>query len=152
MLFTGFKELVMQRIRVIAAVALLSSVGFAQNATPTRARGVAHTKATPLSDAALDKVTAGTISAGVSGGVVKFQGQTPTPNGLVSSSGSLAVQSSPLGNTTGTLSLNGSAQQNLSSLVNINAVNSKVNVLLNLNVNINSTVGTLTQSNLNGLH
>jgi hypothetical protein len=152
MLFTGFKELVMQRIRVIAAVALLSSVGFAQNATPTRARGVAHTKATPLSDAALDKVTAGTVSAGVSGGVVKFQGQTPTPNGLVSSSGSLAVQSSPLGNTTGTLSLNGSAQQNLSSLVNINAVNSKVNVLLNLNVNINSTVGTLTQSNLNGLH
>jgi len=142
----------MQRIRVIAAVALLSSVGFAQNATPTRARGVAHTKATPLSDAALDKVTAGTVSAGVSGGVVKFQGQTPTPNGLVSSSGSLAVQSSPLGNTTGTLSLNGSAQQNLSSLVNINAVNSKVNVLLNLNVNINSTVGTLTQSNLNGLH
>ena len=142
----------MQRIRVIAAVALLSSVGFAQNATPTRARGVAHTKATPLSDAVLDKVTAGTVSAGVSGGVVKFQGQTPTPNGLVSSSGSLAVQSSPLGNTTGTLSLNGSAQQNLSSLVNINAVNSKVNVLLNLNVNINSTVGTLTQSNLNGLH
>jgi len=137
---------------VIAAVALLSSVGFAQNATPTRARGVAHTKATPLSDAALDKVTAGTVSAGVSGGVVKFQGQTPTPNGLVSSSGSLAVQSSPLGNTTGTLSLNGSAQQNLSSLVNINAVNSKVSVLLNLNVNINSTVGTLTQSNLNGLH
>ena len=142
----------MQRILVIAAVALLSSVGFAQDATPTRARGVAHTKATPLSDAALDKVTAGTVSAGVSGGVVKFQGQTPTPNGLVSSSGSLAVQSSPLGNTTGTLSLNGSAQQNLSSLVNINAVNSKVNVLLNLNVNINSTVGTLTQSNLNGLH
>ena len=143
----------MQRILVIAGIMLLSSVGFAQNATPTRARGVAHTKATPLSDAALDKVTAGTISAGVSGGVVKFQGQTPTPNGLVSSSGSLAVQSSPLnGSTLGTLSLNGSAQQNLSSLVNINAVNSKVNVLLNLNVNINSTVGTLTQSNLNGLH
>jgi hypothetical protein len=50
----------------------------------------------------------------------------------------------------GTLSLNGNAQQNLSSLVNINAVNSKINVLLNLNVNINSTVSTLTQSNLNG--
>jgi hypothetical protein len=48
----------------------------------------------------------------------------------------------------GTLSLNGNAQQNLSSLVNINAVNSQVNVLLNLNVNINSTVGTLTQANL----
>ncbi len=107
----------------------------------------------PLSDAALDQVTAGTISAGISDGVVRFQGQTPTANGLVSSTGSLALQSGPLaGNTVGTLSLNGNAQQNLSSLVNINAVNSKINVLLNLNVNINSTVGTLTQSNLNGKH
>jgi hypothetical protein len=82
---------------------------------------------------------------------VAFQGQTPTANGLVSSTGSLAIQNAPIGGTTlGTLSLNGNAQQNLSSLVNINAVNSKINVLLNLNVNINSTVGTLTQSNLNG--
>jgi hypothetical protein len=51
-----------------------------------------------------------------------------------------------------TLSLNGGAQQNLSSLVNINAVNSNINVLLNLNVNLNSTVGTVSQSNLNGKH
>ena len=109
-----------------------------------------QTKAQPLSDAALDQVTAGSIAAGISDGVVKFQGSTPTPNGVVSSTGSLAIQSAPLGSTLGTLSLNGSAQQNLSSLVNINAVNSKINVLLNLNVNINSTVGTLTQSNLNG--
>ena len=143
----------MRRILVIAGIMLLSSVGIAQNATPTRARAVAHTRAMPMNDAALDKVTAGTVTAGVSDGVVKFQGQTPTANGLVSSSGSLAVQSGPLnGGTLGTLSLNGNAQQNLSSLVNINAVNSKVNVLLNLNININSTVGTLTQSNLNGLH
>jgi hypothetical protein len=142
----------MQRILVIAGIMLLSSVGLAQNATPTRARGVVH-KATPMNDAALDKVTAGTVTAGVSDGVVRFQGQTPTPNGLVSSSGSLAIQSGPLnGSTLGTLSISGNAQQNLSSLVNITAVNSKVNVLLNLNVNINSTVSTLTQSNLNGLH
>jgi hypothetical protein len=50
------------------------------------------------------------------------------------------------------LTLNGGAQQNLSSLVNINAVNSNINVLLNLNVNMNSTVGTVMQSNLNGKH
>lgn len=143
----------MRRILVIAALTLLSSAGLvkagAQAPAPTKAR--IQTKATPLSDAALDQVTAGTISAGISNGVLAFQGQTPTANGLVSSTGSLAIQNAPIGGTTlGTLSLNGNAQQNLSSLVNINAVNSKINVLLNLNVNINSTVGTLTQSNLNG--
>jgi len=144
----------MQRILVIAGMMLLSTVGVAQNATPTRARAVpAPAKAKPLNDDALDKVTAGSVSAGFSNGVVKFQGSTPTPNGLVSSTGSLAVQSAPLNsNTIGTLSLSGNAQQNLNSLVNITAVNSKVNVLLNLNVNIISNVGTLTQSNLNGLH
>lgn len=143
----------MRRILVIAGIMLLSSAGFAQTATPTRVPARAPIKATPMSDAALDKVTAGTVSAGVSDGVVKFQGQTPTPNGLVTSTGSLAVENVPIGgNTVGTLSIDGNAQQNLSSLVNINAVNSKVNVLLNLIVNINSTVGTLTQSNLNGRH
>ena len=143
----------MRRILVIAGMMLLSSAGIAQTATQTRVPVRAHTRARPMSDAALDKVTAGTVSAGVSDGVVKFQGQTPTPNGLVTSTGSLAVEAVPLGgNTVGTLSMDGNAQQNLSSLVNINAVNSKINVLLNLNVNINSTVGTLTQSNLNGRH
>ena len=145
----------MQRILVMATLAMLSSAGLAVAGAQTPAAPRAHdktvTKAKPLSDAALDQVTAGSVTAGISEGVVRFAGQTPTPNGLVSSTGSLALQSGPLaGNTMGTLSLNGNAQQNLSSLVNINAVNSKINVLLNLNVNINSTVSTLTQSNLNG--
>ncbi len=134
----------MRRILVIAGMMLLTSSGFCQTSIQRRAK--------PLSDAALDRITAGTVTAGMSDGVVKFQGQTPTPNGLVSSSGSLAVQAVPLSSTTGTLSINGNAQQNLSSLVNINAVNSNINVLLNLNININSTVGTLTQANLNGKH
>jgi hypothetical protein len=143
----------MRRILVIAGMMLLSSAGLAQTATQTRVPVKAHARAMLMSDAALDKVRAGTVSAGVSDGVVKFQGQTPTPNGLVTSTGSLAVENVPLGgNTVGTLSIDGNAQQNLSSLVNITAVNSKINVLLNLNVNINSTVGTLTQSNLNGKH
>ena len=143
----------MRRILVIAGIMLLSSAGIAQTATHTRVGVRAQTRARPMNDAALDKVTAGTISAGVSNGVVKFAGQTQTPNGLVTSTGTLAVQSGPLNGTTmGTLSIDGNAQQNLSSLVNINAVNSKINVLLNLNVNINSTVSTLTQSNLNGIH
>lgn len=131
----------MRRILVIAGMAMLASMGIAQ------------TKVKPLSDGALDKVTAAGVNANVSQGVVNFQGSVPTPNGLVSSVGTLALQSGPLtSGSMSTLSLNGNAQQNLSSLININAVNSKINVLLNLNVNINSTVGTLTQANLNGKH
>ncbi len=41
------------------------------------------------------------------------------------------------------------AQRDLRSVVNINAVNSAVNVLLNLNVNVDSSVGTLNQLNFN---
>jgi hypothetical protein len=131
----------MSRLLVIASLVLLTHAGIAQG------------KRQPLNDAALDRVTAGGISAGISNGVVNFQGSVPTANGLVSSAGTLALQSGPLtGNNMSTLSLNGNAQQNLSSLININAVNSKINVLLNLNVNINSTVGTVVQSNLNGKH
>jgi hypothetical protein len=135
----------MRRLLLVASLALLTQAGMAQNA--------ARHAPQPLSDAAMDRVTAGGITAGMSNGVVTFQGSVPTKNGLVTGAGSLAVLTGPLtGNTMGTLTLNGQAQQNLSSLVNINAVNSNVNVLLNLNVNLNSTVGTLTQSNLTGKH
>jgi hypothetical protein len=137
----------MRRLFAVASLALLIPAGMAQN--------VARQKPQPLSDAAMDRVTAGGITAGLSDGVIKFQGSVPTKNGLVTGAGTLSVLTGPLTGTSlnqSTLSLNGGAQQNLSSLVNINAVNSNVNVLLNLNVNINSTVGTITQSNLNGKH
>ena len=116
--------------------------------------GVSQSKKKPLDDAVLDRVTAAGVSATLSQGVVKFSGQVPTANGLVSGAGTLAVQTSPLSSTTtlGSLTLNGNAQQNLSSLININAVNSQINVLLNLNININSTVGSVLQSNMNGKH
>ena len=131
----------MQRILVIASLSLLAQAGMAQS------------RSKAMNDSSLDRVTAAGITASVANGVVKFQGQVPTANGLVSSGGTLALQSGPLtGGNLSTLSLNGNAQQNLSSLININAVNSKINVLLNLNVNINSTVGTVLQSNLNGKH
>lgn len=136
----------MRRLLIIASLALLTQAGMAQNA-------VQH-KAQRLSDAALDRVTAGGFTAGLSNGVVNFQASVPTKNGLVTGAGTLSVLSTPMSSTTnnGTLTLNGTAQQNLTSLVNINAVNSNVNVLLNLNVNINSSVGTLTQTNLTGKH
>jgi len=131
----------MSRLLVIVSLALLTQAGMAQS------------KARPLNDAALDRITAGGVTAGISNGVVNFQGSVPTANGLVTGAGTLQVLTGPLtGTNMSTLKLNGGAQQDLSSLVNINAVNSTVNVLLNLNVNINSTVGTVMQSNLNGKH
>jgi hypothetical protein len=136
----------MRRLFAVASLALLIQAGMAQTAT--------RPKPQPLNDAAMDRVTAGGMTAGLSDGIVKFQGSMPTKNGLVTGAGTLAVLTGPLTSTTnqGTLTLNGGAQQNLTSLVNINAVNSNVNVLLNLNVNINSTVGTITQTNLTGKH
>lgn len=117
------------------------------------ALGQAQTHAKPMDDSMLDKVTAAGVTANVAHGVVNFAGQAQTPNGLVSAAGTLSTQTAPLNSSSlGTLTINGSAQQNLSSLININAVNSKINVLLNLNININSTVGTVTQANLNGKH
>jgi len=138
----------MRRLLMIASLVLLTQAGMAQNQTRVR------TTAQPLSDAVLDRVTAGGVTAGDTNGVIKFQGTVPTKNGLVTGAGTLSVLTSPMSSTTnqGSITLNGQAQQNLNSLVNINAVNSNVNVLLNLNVNINSTVGTLTQTNLTGKH
>jgi len=116
--------------------------------------GVCQSKKKALDDSTLDRVTAAGVTTRVlPGGVINFTGEVPTVNGLVSGIGSLVVQpasSSTTNTTTGSVNLGGNAQQNLSSLININAVNSTINVLLNLNVNINSTVGTILQSNLNG--
>ena len=137
----------MRRLFVLASLVLVIPAGMAQTA--------ARHKPQPLNDAAMDRVTAGGIDAGLSDGVIKFQGSVPTKNGLVTGAGTLGVLTGPLTGTTqnqSTLTLNGGAQQNLSSLVNINAVNSNINVLLNLNVNINSTVGIVMQSNLAGKH
>jgi len=156
----------MKRILVMAGAMLLSYVGTAQTARKPQSPAASvpvtkHLTAVPtaqagpklMSDGALDKTTAAGISASMTNGVIAFQGQVPTANGLVSAAGTLLTQTGPLtGANIGTLSLNGNAQQNLSSLVNINAVNSNINVLLNLNVNINSTVGSILQSNLNGKH
>lgn len=117
--------------------------------------GVSQSRKKTLDDRALDRVTAAGVTANVTpSGVINFAGQVPTANGLVSGIGSLMVQpssSSTTTNNTGSINLTGSAQQNLSSLVNINAVNSTINVLLNLNISINSTIQSITQANLNSL-
>ena len=136
----------MRRLFVVASLALLTQAGLAQSTAR-------HTPQ-PLNDAAMDRITAAGVSASLSNGVVQFQGSASTANGLVNGAGTLQVLTGPLTSTTnmGTLTLNGNAQQNLSSLVNINAVNSNINVLLNLTVNMNSTIGSIVQSNLTGKH
>lgn len=137
----------MHRNLVIASLVLLTQVGISQTSKKSKPAPKA------MDDSTLSRVTASGITANATNGVVNFQGETATPNGLVTSAGSLAMSTGPnTGTSIGTLTLNGNAQQNLSSLININAVNSKVNVLLNLNVNINSTVGTIIQTNINGKH
>ena len=50
-------------------------------------------------------------------------------------------------NSVTSVALSGQAQQNLSSMVNIISIESTISVMLNLNVNINSTVGTVNQGN-----
>ena len=76
----------MRRLFVIASLARPTQVGTAQNA-------VRRKPLPPLNDAALDQVTAagGGITAGLSNGVITFQGSVPTKNGLVSGAGTLAV-------------------------------------------------------------
>ena len=116
---------------------------------------VSQSRKKSLDDSMLDRVTAAGVTTSVSpGNVINFSGEVPTANGLVSGAGSLVIQapsSTTTNNTIGSINLSGNAQQNMSSLININAVNSTINVLLNLNVNINSTVGTILQTNLNSL-
>src|ERR1700722_12800466 len=103
----------MRRLLLVASLALLTQAGMAQSAAR-------HSPPQPLSDSALDRVTAGGMTAGLSNGVVNFQGSVPTKNGLVTGAGTLSLLSTPLSSTTnnGTLTLNGTAQQNLTSLVN----------------------------------
>jgi hypothetical protein len=135
----------MQRTLVTLGLLLLLPAGFAQPKPKNKPK--------PLDDTMLDRVTAAGVSATDLNGVVNFAGQVPTANGLVTSAGTLSLESTPFaGATVGTLNLSGNAQQNLSSLININAVNSQLNVLLNLNITINSTVGSVLQSNLSGKH
>ena len=111
-----------------------------------------------LNDDELDKVTAGGVSAQVMNGVLNFQFQSRAGSKhTVDGSGTVAAQAQDgPGNTgpaavgAGTLILQDSAQGNLRSFININAVNSRIQVLVNLNININSTVGTVRQINLSG--
>ena len=93
---------------------------------------------------ALGRVTAGTQESGEE--IARFDFSRTTASGrTVSGEGSLAMADRARDYT---LFLGDGAQGNLRSLVNINAVNSTITVLLNLNIGIDSSVGTINQLNL----
>jgi hypothetical protein len=98
-----------------------------------------------LDDAVLDQVTAGTQSDPRE--LAEFEFRRTTASGrTVSGNGSLALAETSRNYT---MVLGDGAQQNLSSLVNINAIDAQITVLLNLTINVDSSVGTLHQNNFN---
>lgn len=103
-----------------------------------------------LSDSELDSVTAGiAISSEFSDtGGVRFDFHKD--NGLdlsIDGSGSVALSPSQTPTSVGALVLRDNAQGNLNAFINVNAVNSTVQLLINLNVNIHSNVGAVRQNN-----
>ena len=100
-----------------------------------------------LTDRQMDAITAGNkgAAAPIQKALTRIPFHYSSGKGVVD--GEAIVMPMNVFNQTGSLQLMDNAQSNLRSLININAVNSPVQVLLNLNVNINSTIGNLSQSN-----
>ena len=114
------------------------------------AAGLAFADGRELSDAELDEVVAGTVDYTLHEELLRFSyvGAAGSRHDA-EIDGTALVTGSPLpGATTGRLIIDNGAQTGLSALVNLNAVNSQVNVLLNLNITINSTVGEVRQINI----
>jgi len=104
-----------------------------------------------LTDAEMDTVTAGSAAVTTEKDIVRFEFSTPLNKGrYVDGGGTLQLRNTVTNNNFGSLVLTDSAQSNLKALVNVNAVNSPVQVLLNLNININSVVNGLRQINITG--
>lgn len=101
----------------------------------------------PLTDEQLDAVTAGADGAQLEEIVVHAARMTASGK-QVTADGTVAVQRAAGPIDPVELLLRDSAQSNLQALVNLNAVHSAVNVLVNLNINIDSQVGELHQINL----
>jgi len=113
--------------------------------------GALHTgdalAAEPLSDEQLDAITAGAHADDLEEIVVQAAHRTARGK-TVTAEGTLGISHMHDALAEGQLLLRDSAQSNLRSLVNLNAVQSVVSVLVNLNINIDSHVGELRQINL----
>lgn len=101
-----------------------------------------------LAEAELDRVSAGTRSDDQV--LLTFDFVRTTQSGrTISGEGSLDILNKLIASSPSTIYLGDGAQGNLTSLVNINAIHSQISVLLNLNIIIDSSVGTLTLNQLN---
>lgn len=101
-----------------------------------------------LSDGQLDQITAGTASAVYNDGRLYFDLEKTTGRGtVIGATGNASLNLGSAAINTGVLQLQDNAQGNLRALVNTNAVNSPVQVLINLNINIDSRIGALNQIN-----
>lgn len=89
-----------------------------------------------MNDAEMDKVSGGTTEP------VSLVKDTASATATVSPAQTLITDTS-----TQSIHVGDQAQQNLTSLVNILAINSAIQVMLNVNVSINSTVGSVNQYN-----
>ncbi len=99
-----------------------------------------------LSDQELNAVTAGSIDASHSEEALKrIPFRYSSGKGEVD--GEVLVLPMADFQSQATLQLMDNAQSNLRSLINVNAVNSPVQILLNLNINVNSTIGNINQLN-----
>lgn len=102
-----------------------------------------------LSDEEMDQVTAGSLSVEASDGQFNFQLGGESGRLSVTGSGSVAaVENAVPTGPAGYIIMRDNAQSNLHAFVNVNAVNAKVQVLINLTVIKNSTVGTIHQINI----
>lgn len=98
-----------------------------------------------LSDYQLEQVTAGSYDTLGQSHLTKIPFKYNSGKGNVD--GEVIIVPMTSFDQTASLKMTGNAQSNLSSLININAVNSPIQVLMNLNININSTVGKMNQWN-----
>jgi len=102
-----------------------------------------------LADQELDQVTAGDFNIQFLDGALKFAFDSGTKlANQVSGDGTLSFNTQSIPGTVGNVVMGPGAQQDLQSLINIIAVNSIVNCLLNLNINVNSHDITVNQQNL----
>lgn len=101
-----------------------------------------------LTDSQMDGLTAGaSVTTQVADGVLNFQFQKENGRRHIDGEGSIAMTEETLPGPASTIIVRDNAQGNLRALVNLNAINSDIDVLINLNVNVNSTVGTVRQIN-----
>ena len=120
--------------------------------------GVGDAQVRKLSDAELDRVTAGAVSPAAPAAQAltpasPFTFDFKSPAGtrhVVEGTGSVQVVEPDGAGVKNTLVIRDNAQQNLQSFINVTAVNSRIQVLVNLNITINSTVGTIQQVNASG--